>query len=305
MDLERIPYLGEALALGSPLCWSFAVILFRRTGEIVPAVALNLFKVSFALCFFVLSYQIAYRVAPELGRPEGVEAWHLALLLVSGAIGIGLADTLFLMCLNRVGAGRQAIINTSYSPPIILLSAIFLGERLTVPQLLGVALILGAVLTVGRTRSGKPGEEGKLMSGVLFGVAGCLSQAVSIVMVKPFMDDWPVLWMTTWRLFGGLLAILVLLGLRPGERRRLVALRDRRAWPHMIPASFLGTYLALLMWMGGFKYTEASVASALNQTATLFTFALAVLLLHEPVTRRRLGGLGLGVLGVALVTFAG
>jgi drug/metabolite transporter (DMT)-like permease len=50
------------------------------------------------------------------------------------------------------------------------------------------------------------------------------------------------------------------------------------------------------------KYTQASIASALNQTSTLWTFLLAALLLHEPVTWKRAAGLAIGLFGVALVT---
>jgi drug/metabolite transporter (DMT)-like permease len=55
--------------------------------------------------------------------------------------------------------------------------------------------------------------------------------------------------------------------------------------------------------MGGFKYTQASVASAFNQTASLFTFILAVWILREPVTKRALMGLAWGLLGVIVMGF--
>ena len=43
---------------------------------------------------------------------------------------------------------------------------------------------------------------------------------------------------------------------------------------------------------------------ALNQTASLFTFILAVWILREPVTRRALAGLALGLLGVIIMGVA-
>jgi len=84
----------------------------------------------------------------------------------------------------------------------------------------------------------------------------------------------------------------------------LRTLRNVKIWPAMIPGTVMGTYVSLLFWLGGMKYTLASTAAALNQTATLWTFVLAVLLLHEPITRGRLIGLLGGLAGVALVTFA-
>lgn len=294
-----MPYRGELLALLAPLAWAFAVILFRRTGELVPPVALNLFKNALVTPLFFACYLLMGD-----GPPWSVELETYALLIASGGVGIAVADTLFFMCLNRVGASRQAIINTSYSPPIIFLSVVFLGERLSMGQVLGVAFILGAVLSVGIVRGGSRGERPpKLTSGILLGIAASVTQAISIVMIKPIMAGLPLLWMTSWRMAGGLVASILVLPLLPAGARELGALREREAWLHMIPAVLMGTFLSLLFWMGGFKYADASVASALNQLSTVFTFALAVLILKEPLTRRGMLGLGLGLTGALLVTF--
>lgn len=295
--MDSIPFVGELCALLSPLSWSFAVILFRKTGERVTPLVLNLFKSSVALLGFAVLLALSGEVAPE-----GVELADYALLLVSGLIGLGLADLFFFMCLNRVGAGRQAIVNTAYSPPIILLSWLFLGESLTAWQLVGVGLILAAVLLVGKTR-GAPGEQ--VVAGVLWGVGACFTQAISIVIVKPHLGDWPLIWTTFWRLVGGVAGTLVLVALARPADRRLSELREDGVWRVMLPATLIGSLLSQGLWMAGFKYADASVAAALNQTATLFTFALAVIVLKEPVSRRRVAGLLAGMAGVAFVTFLG
>ncbi len=295
--IEEIPYLGEGCALLSAATWSSAVILFRKTGELVQPVALNLFKGFVAASFFGIVLLLTGG-----GPPEGVQPSSYALLLGSGVVGVGLADLFFLMCLNRLGAGRQAIVNTAYSPPIIFLSAIFLGERLSALQLLGVAMILGAVLLVGLTRGSARNEA--IVPGIAWGVAACLCQAVSIVMVKPFLGDWPLIWSTHWRMVGGLASTILIAAFASRENRNLRALKNPKAWRAMLPAVLAGSCLSLLLWMAGFKYAEASVAAALGQTATLITFLLAVLLLKEPITPRRVAGLALGMVGAALVSFA-
>lgn len=304
--MQDLPYAGEIFALLSPLAWSFAVILFRVTGDTVPPVALNLFKNVVATALFALTMVGLLAFGAEDVVPEDVQLWHYGLLLLSGLIGVGLADLFFFMCLNRIGAGRQAIVNTAYSPPIILLSWLFLGESMSAVQLLGVAAILVAVLFVGMTRQASGEREPRVLTvGILYGLAACLTQAVSIVIVKPFMDDWPLVWTTTWRMLGGLVSAILMAALAKPAERKLSSLRKRSTWRVMLPATLLGSYVSLLLWMAGFKYADASVAAALNQTATLFTFVLAVVLLHEPVTRRRLAGLVCGVVGVLLVTFFG
>ena len=297
--MDSVPYIGEIFALLSPMAWAVAVILFRVAGRSVPPLALNLTKNCVAWPLFGLTYYALGATAPET-----VTSADLALLLVSGILGIAVADTLFFMCLNRLGASRQAIVNMAYSPPIILLSVIFLGERLSVMQVVGVCLILMAVVTVGRENSGAPEEvRGKRLSGVLLGVGACVAQAISVVMIKPRMGDWPVLWMTCWRMGGGVGAAMLLWPLLPKAQRDLSALANRKCWPTVLAGALIGTYLSLLLWMGGFKYTQASVASAFNQTASLFTFILAVWVLREPVTKRALMGLAWGLLGVIVMGF--
>ncbi len=297
--MDKLPYAGEIFALAAPLCWSFAIILFRKTGEHVPALALNLFKNFFALILFLGTLYLTGRGLFHAGNGS-----ERVLLLLSGVLGIGISDTLFFMTLNRVGAGLQAIITTSYSPFIILLSFLFLGERMSPFQVVGVAIILSAVLTVGRVRGAKQGLDRRtLIAGILLGIGATATQAVSIVMIKPLLEGSPLIWANTWRLIGGSAASVLFLPLLSGRRRALATLTRIRVWPVMIPGTFLGTYVSLIFWLAGMKYTLASTAAALNQTSTLFTFLLAVIILKEPTTPKRIAALVLGLAGIAFVTF--
>jgi drug/metabolite transporter (DMT)-like permease len=297
--MDRIPHIGEIFALASPVSWAIAIILFRKSGEKVGAPALNLFKNAFGLLLFAVT--LAITNGPSL---SAISARDCALLLVSGAIGIGISDVLFFMTLNRVGAALEAIITTAYSPSIILLSYFFLHERMAPLQIVGVLLILSAVLSVGTMRGGSSEIHPRtLASGVVYGLLGTATQAVAIVMIKPMLESSPIVWANTWRLMGGLAMSVLLFPLVPRRREALGSLRNLHAWRVMVPATIAGTYVSLLFWLGGMKYTEASIAAALNQTSTLWTFVLAAIVLREPVTWRRIVGLALGVAGAALVTF--
>lgn len=319
-----IPYLGELAALAAALAWSVAIILFRQVGERVPPVALNLFKNLFALILFVLT---SLALGDGLLRAAPMRDYWL--LLASGVIGIGVCDQLFFMSLNRVGAGLNAIITTSYSPSVILVSFIFLGERLGPVQLLGVALIVGAVLLVawkeetdrsvakGRPPSSPspppspssapssrpPLARRTLLVGVVCGVLAMATQAVSIVMVKRLLETSPLFWANSWRLLGGIATSVAIIVLVRSQRVHARAALVPANWRLMVPGALMGTYVSLILWLAGMKYTQASIASAINQTSTLWTFLLAALWLKEPVTPVRLAGLALGGVGVTMVTF--
>jgi len=67
--------------------------------------------------------------------------------------------------------------------------------------------------------------------------------------------------------------------------------------------SVVGGYLAMMLWLGGMKYTQASVAAALNQTTNVFIFILAAWVLKESITGQRVLGIVLGVGGALMVVF--
>jgi drug/metabolite transporter (DMT)-like permease len=72
---------------------------------------------------------------------------------------------------------------------------------------------------------------------------------------------------------------------------------------YLISSSFLGAYLAMILWLAGMKFTMASIAAALNQTSNIFIFIFAAIFLKEPITPRRTAGIVLGVAGAFMVTF--
>ena len=292
------PYIGEIYALLTALAWAFAVILFKKSGETVHPIGLNLFKDLFAMVLFLVTMAVWGK---EIIRD--VPAWEYGLLLASGALGIGLGDTLFFESLNRLGAGLTAIVDCLYSPFIIGMSMLVLGERLSVLQGLGVVLVVAAVLAA--SLEWRPGliDRRRLVTGILYGIGGLAAMAVGIVPVKPLLERSPLLWATEIRVIGGAAVLAVVLVAHRRRREIVRSVVKTRGWHYMLGGSFAGAYLAMVLWLGGMKYASASVASALNQTANVFIFVFAALLLREPITARRTVGIILGVAGAFLVSF--
>jgi drug/metabolite transporter (DMT)-like permease len=57
-------------------------------------------------------------------------------------------------------------------------------------------------------------------------------------------------------------------------------------------------------WVGGMKYTQASIASALNQTSTIFIFIFAGIILKEPLNLKRTIAIAMAFIGMLLVSFS-
>ncbi len=287
---------GPFYALATAFCWSIAVVLFKKSGEAIDAVGLNFFKNLLGLVLFLITFALSDG-APEQSRSEDVWA-----LFLSGAVGIGFADTLLFRCLNLLGAGRTAIVDCAYSPFIMIFSFFILNEKLALTAVFGALLIVGAVLVTVKRGSDPTLSRESAIKGTLSGVIAVASMGLAIVYVKPILDRSPVLWATMIRMAGGVAALVVLAIFRPSARRSaLAALRPQRAWRYAIPGSIVGTYVCLLLWVSGFKYNQANVAAILNQTATVFTVILAAIFLGDRLSLRRGVAVGMAFLGSVLV----
>ena len=283
---------GELFAILSALAWALGVIAFTRLGDRLSPLALNLRKNLLVLAM----------LAPLVVLRDGF-AWpplagaDLAIALASGVIGIGLADTLYFRALNRLGAGRMGIVGNFYSPFVLVLSFVFLGERLSPLQGVGFLLVSTGVLVIGTPRGVSGIDHQAMRRGIALGVLAVLLMAIAIVMVKRVLERHDVLWVSTVRMAGGVAGMLMLLPFlaAPAERARL----DRRGWILLVGAAFIGQLVAMLLWLAGYKYTSASIAAILNESASIFIVLLAWLLLREPLTRRKLVGVGFTLSGVA------
>ncbi len=287
---------GEFFALASALTWALAVILLRRSGESLPAFELNLFKTCFGIVLMV----------PTILLVDGVTlpaytAIELVFVFVSGLFGIAVADTWYLKALNIMGASRTGIVSSLFSPCVILLSAVFLGERLVPWQWLGLILVLSGVLLVTWRKHRPSVDASDVKRGVMYAAGAVFMMAVGVVMVKEILETRSFLWTVELRLVGGLGGMAVMM-LAPVRWKNVKQNFSRpQPWGTVMFASFLGAYFALIMWLAGYKLIDASLASVLNETNVAFIVLLAWLMLGEQLNRRKLAGIGLTLGGVIIM----
>ena len=291
--------IGEACSIGAALSWAGGVIIYKRLGESLAPLTLNLIK----------NVLVLGMIAPTVLLVHGwaipaLPASAIVLALISGVLGIALADTLYFRALNTLGAGRMGIVGNFYSPFVIVLSFVFLGERLNALQLAGFALVSGGVLIVSSHDPHKRLSKEQLRRGAMFGVAAVLLMAAAIVMVKRVLEGQPLLWIVLLRLVGGVIGMLAMFAWQREPLPFPGRTGTRLRWPLLVLAAFLGQYVSMVLWMAGYKYTEASIAAVLNETASVFIVLLAALFLHEGLDARRLAGVACTLSGVACMLSA-
>lgn len=280
------------------MAWGLAVVLFRRSGETMPALELNLVKNTVAFAFMLPTLLIWGGALPEFSRGD------YALMLLSGALGMALGDLLFFRAINLIGAGHSGIVGSLLSPFVILLSAVFLGERLVGLQWLGFAMVMSGILLVTWRRGGARIESSELRKGAVTAAAGVFLMAAGAVMVKPVLESHDFTWVIGVRLLGGLAGMLLLGSLGRQWRNVLAGYRKPHPWKWTLLGSFLGGYVAMLLWLAGYKLIPASEASIYNEAQGSFIVLFAWLILGETIGIRKLAGLALTLAGVIVMLLA-
>ena len=170
---------------------------------------------------------------------------------MSGVIGIAIADTLFFMALRRLGAGRLAIVECVYAPLIVILSVIYLEEQLGTGFILGACMVILGVLVSGRDQSRIQGTKREILVGSLLGVLGVACMAVGVVVAKPALERGSLVEVTIIRLVAGVAVQFVWIAVIRSKWSVLRVFLPAPVWRTLVPASFLGCYLAMLLWLGG------------------------------------------------------
>ena len=301
--MTAIPYMGEICSLLSAIFWALAIIIFKKIGNRVSPMVINPVKSIIGLLLFILTCLI---MGVPLMPNSQFSNTDFLILSISGIIGIGIADIIFLHSLNILGAGISAIVDTVYSPFVILFAFILLGESLTFTQLIGGALIIGSVLYASTKIQNIPVDRKRFKLGILYGIGSIAMMAFGIVIIKPILNTVSdnvglQLWIASYRLVSGVLVSGSIMLIANRKQNILGALRDRTLWLPLIVSSVLAAYLGIAMWVMGMSMTTASISSILNQTATIFILIFAWIFLGEPLTKRRILSIVVAMCGAYLV----
>ncbi len=296
---------GDALSILAALLWASTVVCFKLGGEGMPAWHQNFLKSSLGALLFTLTLL----VLGEPFFPPGADGTAWALVLLSGFLGMSLADTAYFQALKMLGATLTSLVGSLYSPLMILFSVLFLGEELTFSLLLGSFLVVaGIVVGTWEPSRVEEEEEGKtrreILAGVVLGITFITLVVGSIIMIGRILKTYSPLWVAWLRISAGAVGILAIPWGRKGEGISRAFLPTRHTGL-MIAGAVLGTWLGYYVWLKGLQLIPMSRASVLNELSLIFVFVLAALFAGERFTLRKAMAVGLAFCGSLLVLTAG
>ncbi|MDO8949560.1 MAG: DMT family transporter [Actinomycetota bacterium] len=280
----------------------------------VPLVAV----VISAACFGTLAILtgLAYR---EGVSPLPLLAWRFALVtllmaayqlvrspraLISGAAdigkyaalsltGYGAASVCFFFALKYATASVVAVLLYTYPAMVALLSAAFLGERLTRNRIVAITLTFaGCALVVGLFSE----KVDATLPGVLLGLGAALGYSVFNLLSYRVMGGRPRLVLMTYTFGISAVAIGILTIITGGTLS--TAAWTPTLWWLLALIVVVPTFLAVLLYLNGVRRLGPAQAAIVSTTEPLFTIAMAAVFLGERLEPMQLAGAVLVVAGV-------
>ncbi|WP_374376969.1 DMT family transporter [Tabrizicola sp.] len=288
----------ELAALGTATCWATTGIIASDAIRALGAFHFNLIRqvfVSLILAGVVLA-------SGTLALP----GWQsVAVLAVSGVVGILLGDTLNFAAVGRLGPRRAGAVFALNAPMAAVLGWLVLGERLGGQAWAGIALtIAGVALAImGRPPSGAHRLEqvwGGLRLGVLFGLGAALGQAAGALIARPYMA-------------GGLdpyVGSLIRVGASGLAMGVVAALpfaphRPRQVSSKLLVLTALTALIGLLLGMTLFLYalqgSQTGIIATLSATSPVIILPLLWLRTGQRPSATSWAGAALAVAGLALI----
>ncbi len=221
---------------------------------------------------------------------------------VLGTLGIFAYNLLFMGALERLPAGRAAII-IALSPVItITISAVALHERLNARRWLGVGIALVGVWVVLSHGHLASIVDAGLGVGELLMFGAVTSWALYSVIGRKVLSDLSPLAATNYAALWG--TLLLAITAAPQFSQVHLGQFDWRMILSLLYLGVFGTAVAFVWYYTSIKRCGASVTSVFNNLVPVFGVAIGVLLLGEQLLPSMLIGGVIAIAGVMMVSRA-
>ncbi len=276
----RHPSTAGILLVLLSACAFGAMALFARAAYASGANVAGILASRFAIAGLVL---VAIMVATRRPWPRGRP---LAVAIGMGGVGYVGQAACFFAALNHASAGLVALLLYAYPTLVVLLSAAFLGERLTAGK---VALLAASFAGLALTLGGGQGTA----TGIVLGLGAAAFYSVYIVVGARELGGTDALAVTTVVCLSA--AVVTGVHALAGEPRFPGA---AWGWAAIAAIALVSTVVAIIAFFAGLKRVGPATASIVSTLEPVVTVGLAWALLGESLTPLQLAG-GAVVLGSA------
>ncbi|MEW8971848.1 MAG: DMT family transporter [Mesobacillus sp.] len=278
-------------ALLSISFWGVSFVSAKAVLQKLDPFSLLVFRFGIgALFLFVILLLSRERLRISLG--------YLPHLVVLGILGVFVHQVLQATALLTINASSAGWL-ISFSPIFtVLLSILFLHEKMDVKKAIGMLIAITGVFIVTTTRSGHSFEFAMNIGFILM-ILSTLNWAVYSILLKRLQIPYPALVVTFYMsLIGFLLTIPFLIRNRGWESLPMLTQTD---WAHLLFLAIFVSGIGYWYWGKALEVLDASKVTMFIYLEPLVTLIAAIFLLHEKfILISAIGGIII-IIGVAIV----
>lgn len=296
--------LGELAALGAALSWTVSALFYRKALGQAKPISANIVRLACTGGLLLLIITIAGKLNSLTSLPT-----ELAMLsVVSGLIGLGVGDTLYMVSLKTAGVARAVPVTCTYPLFSLLWTAVLKGEEVTVSVVLGATAIVFGILLLSRSDHAPVTDRGQqrpLYVGIAFALATAILWSISITMINMAVTQAPdldhALAINTLRTASVAVALLATAPLL--DRDLKFARLNKKTVISLIAGGLVALGLGWFFLAYSFIETTESRAVPISSTTPLFSTLAGILLFHEKMTIKGILGSVIIVLGIFIIFF--
>ncbi len=290
--------LHELAALGTATCWATTGLIAADAVRALGPFHFNLIRQGFVACLLAV-------IVLAMGSAGGLDWTIVAVLAISGIVGILMGDTFNFAAVGRLGPRRAGAIFALNAPMAALMGWALLDEALPLQAILGIGVtVAGVALAIlGRPRVNAHRFEtlqGSILIGVLFGLGAAFGQAAGSLIARPVMT-------------AGLdpyLASLVRVGASGAAMGLLIATPLAPATPKAFPRNVLiltaitaiiGLLIGMTLFLYALQGSKTGIIATLSATSPVIILPMMWLRTGQRPTGLSFCGAMLAVAGLALI----
>jgi len=303
-----MPFMGEAIALTTVICWTFSVQFFAAASKEIGAIPVNIIRLAVALALF--GGLLSWRDGVPVPLHFPLHAWLF--LGLSGVVGFFIGDIFLFKALVELGPRVAMLVQSLAAPTAALLGWSFLQENYVVHQWLGMAIALFGVAMVifERGRTGQPGAkhaERKIsVQGVVYGCLGMCGQAGGIILSKigmqtaaGYLDAFAA---TEIRAIAAFSCFVIFFTITHKWHNLSRSLTNKRAVLYTALGAVCGPFLGVSLSLLALHYLTSGVASTFFALVPICIIPFSIYLYKEHVSFRAIVGAFTAVGGVCLLS---
>jgi drug/metabolite transporter (DMT)-like permease len=293
---------GGAAALLSAAIWAYSATAITAPARRWGGRATNLFKSVVASGLFLVTV-LAWLGPSAFGFPAPVW-WRFVL---SGLLGLAIADTAYLSALKHIGPTLTAIVYQTSGIFTCFLGLLFLDEHLSFREVGAIGLVIGGVLVA--ILDDPPGrvEPGHRLRGLLYGLLAAAFHSCGLIANKDAFQELAAFDGTEGmraamvagfaRMTACSLALLLFGALTGSLKRQTSVLRDPEGWKASFVPAVLGSFVAMATMQFSLTILKTGISSVLLSMTPIFTIPVAWWLLQHRPSWRAIAGAMIALAG--------